>query len=234
MRLHKGSSKLALKSTTKLKGEGAFMRFRTFAIVFCALLSCASISNASLILGDHSVDASIQSPSFDLTGGPEDYTLSISGGQLSSPGSVLATLTQDGGSDDPNIWVTNGFGNDTDFAWTDYHVVVKMEHPFNLSNAGVIGLFDADGNPLPNNWTATPLTLTAAVPIGGQYVGYVDYQGGTAVPILGELDFTYKISFTGYSTTTYTQDLYPTPEPGTLVLLVCGVLGLLAVRRRFA
>lgn len=203
------------------------MKFRTIAII-CALLACASISNASLILEDYSVDpASIQNPIVGLaTGGPEDYSLLISGNQSQSPGSVLATITQDVPGD-PNIWVSNGFENDTDFAWTDYHVVVKMDHPFNLSNAVVL--------PPPSDWTSTPFLLTPAVYDGSLwYVGNVDYQSGTPIPIGGELDFTYKISFDGHSSTQYCQELYPTPEPGTLMLLVCGLLGLLAVRRRFA
>lgn len=200
------------------------MKFRTIAII-CALLACASICNASLILQNYSVDPAIQNPDVGwATGGDTDYTLLFSGNQQSA-GSLSATLTQDVPGD-PNIFVSNGFENDTAYAWTDYHVVVKMDHPFNLSNAVIL--------PPPSDWTATPVSVTPAVPDGSLWVGYVDYLGGTPIPVGGELDFSYKISFAGYSSVTYSQDLFPTPEPGTLVLLVCGLVGLLAVRRRFA
>jgi PEP-CTERM motif len=201
------------------------MKFRTIAII-CALLACTSISNASLILQDYSVDPAIQNPDVGwASGGPTDYSLLFSGNQQSS-GSLSASLTQDVPGD-PNIWVSNGFQNDTNYAWTDYHVIVKMDHPFNLSNAAVM--------PPPSDWTATPVALTPAVYDGSLwYVGYVDYQSGTPIAIGGELDFSYKISFDGHSSTNYCQELYPTPEPGTLLLLVCGVLGLWTVRRRFA
>jgi len=201
------------------------MKFKTIAII-SLFLACASISNAGMV-HDISVDpASIQNAYIGWADGSdaENYTMIITGNQSQSPGTVLGSFTE--APDDPNISVYNGFENDTGFAWTDYHVVVKMDHPFNLSNAAV--------DPPITDWTATPVALTSAVLEGGLYVGNVDYYSGTPVPIGGELDFHYKISFTGYSSTNYIQELYPTPEPGTLVLLVCGVLGLLAVRRRFA
>lgn len=198
------------------------MKFRTFAIV-CAFLACVSIGYAGM-LHDITVDsASIQNGDVGWAeSAADDYTMMVTGNQSQSPGTVSGSFTQ--APDDPNIWVINGFENDTNYVWTDYHVVVSMDHPFNLSNAAVDS---------PSDWTATPVPSTPAVLNGGIYVGYVDYTAGTAVQIGDELDFRYKISFTGYSSTNYTQELYPTPEPGTLVLLVCGVLGLLAVRRRF-
>lgn len=198
------------------------MNFRTIAII-CAILACASIGYAGM-LHDITIDsASIQNGDVGWADdGNYDYTMMITGTQSQSPGIVTGSFTE--APDDPNIWVINGFENDTNFAWTDYHVVVSMDHPFDLSNAAVDS---------PNDWNATPMLVTPAVLNGSKYVGYVDYTAGTPVPTGGELDFRYKISFTGYSSTQYSQELYPTPEPGTLLLLVCGVLGLLAVRRRF-
>jgi hypothetical protein len=202
------------------------MKFRTIAII-CAFLACASIGNAGLV-HEISVDtASIQNAVVgwaEAEGDVENYTMIITGSQSQSPGTVLASFTE--APDDPNIWVYNGFENDTTFAWTEYHIVVKMDHPFDLSNAAVDS---------PGGWTAIPVAVTSAVYDGSYwYVGIIDYNAGTPVPMGGVLDFHYKISFVGYSSTNYSQELYPIPEPGTLVLLVCGVLGLLAVRRRFA
>jgi hypothetical protein len=197
------------------------MKFRTIALI-CVFLACASISNAGLI-HDISVDtASIQNSGVAwVEQDAENYAMTITGSQSQSPGTVSGTFTD--APDDPNIWVYNEFENDTNFAWTDYHVKVKMDHIFDLSSAAV---------DLPNDWTS--VVVTPAVYNGSYWVGTVDYYAGTPVPIGGALDFHYKISFTGYSSTQYCQELYPTPEPGALVLFVCGVLGLLAVRRRLA
>ena len=199
------------------------MKFRTIAII-CALLACSSVGYAGLMHNITVDSASIQNGDVGwAVGDTENYTMIVTGKQVQSPGTVSGSFTD--APEDPNIWVYNGFENDTNYTWTDYHVVVSMDHPFNLSNAAVDS---------PTDWTVTPALTTPAVLNGGLYVGYVDYFAGTQIPIGGELDFHYKISFTGYSSTNYTQDLFPTPEPGTVMLLVCGVLGLLVVRRRFA
>jgi len=48
------------------------------------------------------------------------------------------------------------------------------------------------------------------------------------------LEFSYKITFGGSTHYNYDQDMSPVPEPGSIVLLVGGLMGLLVIRRRSA
>ena len=98
-----------------------------------------------------------------------------------------------------NIRVINGFENDTGSAWTDYHVKVNMDQPFNLSNAAsnslpVIGL--------PH------LYSRAGSSSSGMYVGYIDYYAGTPVPNR-RLSWIFDIRFLSPATVNYTQEIVP-------------------------
>ena len=120
---------------------------------------------------------------------------------------------------DPTLALFNEIDNDTGFTWTDYHVKVTMNKPFNFSDVAV-------GN---SGWT---FTTNAPVMVGSDWVGYINYFAGTPVPVAGTLDFNYSITFTG--SVSFQEELTPTPEPGTFALMVCGLTGLLVMRRRSA
>ena len=124
--------------------------------------------------------------------------------------------------EDPTVTLNTGIDNDTTFAWTGYNVNVYMAKPFTLSAPTVAP-----------DWAVVGTFPIAATPIGGgEYEVSVSFAGGTAIPIGGELDFGYKLSFAG--SVNYCQEMIPVPEPASLVLVICGLVGLLVVRRKFA
>jgi hypothetical protein len=91
----------------------------------------------------------------------------------------------------------------------------------------MLSLFPARRLTPPGNWTSA--VVSPAVYDGSYwYVGNVSFSAGTPIQIGDELDFHYKISFAGHSSTNYLQELSPIPEPGTLVLLA-GLVGMFAL-----
>jgi hypothetical protein len=132
--------------------------------------------------------------------------------------------------DDPTINAYNVITNEDPFAWTGMTV--------NVSIAGLSG-------PLPSAPTLallaglTPADWTQSVvqsPTwnGSAYVATIQYTGGTPVAYGEDLGFNYKVSFSGSTHYTFIQEMAPVPEPGTLVLLACGAIGLFVARRRLA
>jgi hypothetical protein len=199
---------------------------RFFSLVFIfGLLMFSATATAEIISyecdndGDGAIDCVMQN--WQEVG--EDYSMDIVGNQFWGPGHMNGSFTTDTPVD-PNINVFNFVDNETGYAWTAYQVNVTMNHPFTLSNAVALS---------PSNWTST---ITPVTPVGSNYVGTVNYVSGTPVPDLGTFGFQYKISFSGYTSYSYCQEMIPVPvpEPGTLVLLACGAIGLLVARRRFA
>jgi hypothetical protein len=158
-------------------------------------------------------------------------TLSVDGthNELDA-GHVLGVITTNT-AEDPTLTITNTIDNETGLAWIGYHVNVSMDHVFTLSNAVVS---------IPGDWTA--VITSQPVLVGSLYVGQLDYTGGTLVKssppeaLPDTLAFGYKISFTGKLSYNYCQEMIPVsvPEPATLVLVTCGVVGLFALRRRSA
>jgi hypothetical protein len=213
------------KTHIKLKGEDVFMKFRIFAIV-CALLACASISNAGLI--GYSVDFGIQGENvaWDPPGISDNYELDLTATQKLSPGNFSGAFTT-GSPDDPSLLFDNDLNNNTGTTWTAYEVQLSMDHLFSVVPASVLVV-------TPGGWTST---ISPVVQVGNLWKVTIDYYAGTPVNSGNpgdEFEYMYKISFLGTSDQIhYNQVLTPTPEPCALVLLVCGVLGLLAVRRRF-
>ncbi len=216
------------------------MRMRTFAIIF-VILGCASISQADILSwtcsddGDGVITCTNSSWNEPSAG---EYEMGISGTHnLWDYGHIVGEFDSDG---DPNLKITNSIENDTGTTWTDYHINIYMDQSFSIvANSA----FVTD----PSNWN--PNSVITSVTGGGhydahntyhQYMGSIDYYAGT--PVLssppeatpGTLEFGYKVNFTYSGTINYTQEMLPTPEPGTFVLLACGLLSLVFIRRRFA
>ena len=89
-----------------------------------------------------------------------------------------------------------------------------MNQNFSIDSAGVI---------VPGGWTAT-ITAPTGPDISGNYVGTVDYKGGTPVALGGIFDFGYQITFSGSTSYSLTESASPVPEPGALTFLMVGGL----------
>jgi hypothetical protein len=131
-------------------------------------------------------------------------------GSQSAAGSILFNVTTDS-SGDPTLTLGNSINNDTSFAWTGYEVQVTMAQTFTLSAAMVT---------VPPDWTVG--SVNGPTFVAGMYTGDIIFAAGTPVPPTGQLDFSYQLSFNG--SVAFTETLTPTPEPGTVGLLVGGGL----------
>jgi len=142
----------------------------------------------------------------------------ISGDQHRVNGHVLGAVTTDT-PEDPIIWVRNTVGNDMAFNWTDFHIEVTMDKVFSILATGA-----------PTNWTT--VVTAPALQLDGTYLGKIDYYQSTGSPIAigDDGEFDYKLSFAG--SIAYNQQMTPTPEPLTAVLLAGGALVTLLRRRR--
>jgi hypothetical protein len=206
-----------------------FMKIRILAIM-AVLLAGAGFSRASIISNTIAADGDgvITCDVYPLTQTGLGYSLSIDGIQhnLGNPwdaGHIQGNIITDTETD-PTLALFNEINNDTGIAWGDYHVMVTMSKPFTFSNVGV-GI----GNP---GWT---FNTTAPTPSGTNWIGYIDYAGyGNPVLALGTLDFNYSMTFTGGASFQEALTPSPVPEPGTFALMVCGLTGLLVMRRRSA
>ena len=139
-------------------------------------------------------------------------------------GHVLGTITTDT-AEDPILTIFNSLDNDTGLDWVAYHVNVSMSQPFTISGDNVTA---------PADWSST--ITSQPVMVGSDYVGQIDYMAGTPVADGETLTFGYAIDFSGSTSYSFCQELIPVsvPEPATLALATCGLLGLFALRRRSA
>jgi hypothetical protein len=201
-----------------------FMKIRILAIM-AALLAGAGFSRADITSNTIAADGdgvmSCYTYGF-ITNSPGNFQLSIDGSQnIWAAGHVQGDIITDTPTD-PTLALFNEIDNDTGIAWGDYHVQVTMSKPFTFSNVGVAN----------SGWTFTTI---APVLVGSDWIGYINYFGyGNPVLALGTLDFNYSMTFTGG--TSFQEQLTPSPvpEPGTFALMVCGLTGLLVMRRRSA
>jgi hypothetical protein len=214
------------------------MKFRVLAIIF-VFLACVAVSKADIANwycaddGDLVITCPRENVTWGEVGG--EYTMDVTGSHnLWNYGHMVGWF-ETGANPDPTIKITNSLENDTDTAWTDYHINVYMDNLFSIvAGSASVSI------PAPNDWSSviTPVAAGAFIDADGHthaYKGTVDYYAGTPVGVGDTLEFTYKINFTGSPTThyNYTQEMIPTPEPGTFVLLACGLVSLLVIRRRF-
>jgi hypothetical protein len=173
------------------------------------------------------------------------YSLSIKDDQFSGPGQMVIDLATDT-PNDPTIKSINEVTNDTPAAWVGYIVNVTLDVPTPLTpNSYSLSPISSPSNQIvssPGDWTATiRQALTYAGRNGSQYeyAGEIDMAGGTAVANGDELDFSYELTFAGATTYRAIQQQTPidpqiVPEPGTLMMVLSGLLGvaLYCARRR--
>jgi hypothetical protein len=212
------------------------MKFRTLLVVL-ALVVFASIGKADIATwycaddGDGVITCPRENVSW-LDLGQGEYEMGFDGVHNDWDYGHMVGWFDLGADGDPAIKVINSIDNDTGWDWTDYHVNISMSIPFDI----LTGAFNGPKVTLPNDWPTNLINVVQPTLVGSQYVGSVDYYAGTPVPDGQTLEFSYKISFVGepLGHYTYVQEMIPTPEPGTFVLVACGLLGLFVMRRRFA
>jgi hypothetical protein len=165
--------------------------------------------------------------------GEHAYDLTIAGEQSWGPGHMVMDFTTDTPLD-PTIKSINEVTNDTGVAWTGYVVNVTLDAATALTSYSI----SSPAVSLPIGWTVTNTpVLTSAGIVSGQYeyTGSIVLAGGTPVADGDELDFSYKLSFAGSTSYHAIQEQTPVPstpvpEPGTLILVLGGLLGLAAAR----
>ena len=74
---------------------------------------------------------------------------------------------------DPTLAIGNSIDNDTDFDWTAYNVNVYMSSYFDILNEYVS---------TPTDWTVSVIQPTL---VGSDYMGQIQYSGGTPVAVGG-------------------------------------------------
>ncbi len=193
------------------------LRILFAAALFLTGLTTSQANITSISYTDDG-DGAVKCPIYTWPGGTD---VSIYGDQYWGPGHVLFDIVTDS-SGDPTLTLANAIENDTAFAWTGYEVDISMNKTFTFSGQTVT---------LPGDWTVSSVVQPGA-PIGGIYTGQLFFTAGTPVPVGGELDFAFKLTFLGSAQ--FTEQLVPVPEPGVFSLLLGGLLlvGRRAMKRR--
>jgi hypothetical protein len=195
-------------------------------LAFLALLSWGAACQADIIgntLADDG-DGVLTCNTYGFESiGPQEFKINIDGVHKKfATGDILGDILADS-EVDPKLTLDHEIDNDTDRPWTDYHAVITMSKTFFIDNVTVANA----------GWT---YVVSQPVLVGSDWVGTVDYYSGTPVAIGGTLDFAYRMTYLG--STSFHEELTPTsvgvPEPGTLMLLAGGLIGLVFARRKFA
>jgi hypothetical protein len=168
----------------------------------------------------------------------DEYGMTIVGNQFEGAGHMIGNFTTDDPLD-PTITVMNSIDNYTGYNWTGYQVLVMLNNPFSILSASVTQ---------PGDWLPAVISQPAfygsfthnSQTYTNMYVGQIDYSAGTPVAtgtddLLGDgevLDYRYKISFQGSTGYTLVQSMNPVPEPGTICLLILGLIGLALIKLR--
>jgi len=196
-------------------------------VLACATFSYATITSNTLASdGDGVITCDVYAM---VTNTDNTFEIGIDGVHHNvtdpwNPGHILGDIISDSETLDPKLTLDNEIDNDTGYSWGDYHVQVTMTKSFTFDNVGV----DTTG------WTVSSITQPTTMD-NITWTGYIDYVGyGDPVLVNGTLDFGYRMTYIG--STSFCEQLTPSPvpEPGTFVLLACGLMGLLVMRRRFA
>jgi hypothetical protein len=203
------------------------MRFTAWAVVL-VLVCFASISSAGVLsaTADNDGDGAIIMKSWNWNG--TSSVLTMNEILKWAPAHAIANFVADG---DPTVTFWKDVQNDTTFAWTDYHInIIRMQNdPFTIIDA-----LSPTGWDLPQitQPTLMPSYLIDGNPFTNVWVGSVDYYAGTGSPIaIGASGvFNAKVSF--LNSANFCLEQIPTPEPGSLSLLVIGSMAML--RRRAA
>ncbi len=207
------------------------MKIRSILLISAASLFACSTSNAIItdVTYHDDGDGAVVCPLYTWAGGD---TMNIYGDQYWGPGHILADITTDL-PEDPTLTIASAIDNDTGFAWTSYVVDVFMNVNFTLSGVSV-------ANPL--GWIGTiAIAPHQVAPFTPLWTGEIVYSqnGGPVVNTIpfdpnNTLDFSYKVTFTGATHYSLTEQVTPIPEPGTFGLVVCGLLvaGFSAIKRR--
>ena len=160
-------------------------------------------------------DGGLVCPTYPPTSGD---SLDIYGDQYWGPGHVLVNIATDT-AEDPTLTLNNVIDNDTGFDWTGYIVNVYLNKSFTFSGISVAN---------PSGWTGAVTISPAFNGMSGLWEGQITYTGGTPVnTIIGDpnnnLDFTYKVTFSGATQYTLTEEVTPVPEPGAVLLTLVGL-----------
>ena len=220
------------------------MKFSALAFL-CAVLACACVANANIVAwncgndGDGAINCGQTGWWWNAT--DSEWDLNIAGDQFQAPGHMLMDFTTDSGSD-PTIRAANFVTNDTApyFTWTGYEVDLTLYTDSALSGSSILSAaVTSPGDWLPPTITQPTGGAITPVLIDGktfnyEYTGAIGFEGGTAIGFGGELDFNYKLTFAGATNYYAVQGMTPIPEPASIALAISGLLGLLALRRKFA
>ncbi len=156
-----------------------------------------------------------------------EYKLNMGGTQYFYPAHVQGDFQTDTELD-PTVWLIQQITNDTDFAWTDYHITIGMDKNFSISTtSGIVA---------PDGWDVSIIQPIGDQPLPGDispgigWVGTVNFVNNTGAPInIGEFgDFGFKFSFLG--TVNFWTAQVPTPEPTTILLLGLGAMSVIRKR----
>lgn len=198
---------------------------RASVFLLAAVLAVGSVAQADIIDWNCADDGDggivMNQPSWSEVG-PAEYMLEMSGTQYFYPAHMDGDFITDT-PDDPTVWIIQTVENQTDFTWTDYHIAIGMDKPFDI--IGVVA---------PLDWTWVVSQPVAGQPLpshtnpGTGYVGTVDFFAGTPIPIGGSGNFGLVVSFLG--SVSFCTEQIPTPEPTSLLLLAVG--GLFLARKR--
>jgi hypothetical protein len=199
------------------------------------LLACFALVGASR--------AGITSVTYDSTSDANlycyaniTYNLDHSEGNVSmdgyqyAPGVISGSIFADSPAD-PSLTIGGSVDNDMGFAWSGYKIRIFMDRVFTLSNVSI--------GPNPANWTYSvipPAPGGAPSYYGAsQYVATINYSPtSTGLPVApgGELDFSYKLTFTGSTTYGFTAEMTPVPEPSSIALAGLGIAAFCGIARR--